>query len=72
MSITKPSSVEKYDRTKCVENAGGQFQLVLAASARAREIANKRNFAERGGSREVYDAKPCVQALIEISEGTIE
>ena len=66
------SSIEKYDRTKCVEETGNQFKLVLLASARARDIANRRNFAERGGDRTTHENKPCVQALIDISEGKVE
>jgi len=51
------------DRNKAVENAGGQHDLVLMASHRAREIQN--------GSepRLESDSAPTVIALLEIEQG---
>jgi DNA-directed RNA polymerase omega subunit len=64
----KPS-IERYSIDKCLENAGGnRFDLILLASQRARDIANKRIFAGRTNKNE-YENKPTTQALIDIEQG---
>lgn len=64
------NSVEAVNIDQAIENIGGnRFQLILAASQRAREIANRRIFAERGGDRTKYYHRPIVQALIDVAEG---
>ena len=50
---------------------GSRYQMILAAAARAREIANKRSFAEKHGDRTKYANKPNVEALCEIDQGKI-
>ena len=45
--------------------------MILAGAARAREIANKRTFAEKGGDRTKHPNKPVVEALCEIDQGKI-
>lgn len=64
------NSVEAVDIDLALENFGGnRFQLILGAAQRAREIANRRIFAERGGDRTKYNHRPIVQALIDVAEG---
>jgi len=64
----KPS-IERYSIDKCLEKAGGnRFDLILLASQRARDIANKRIFAGRTNKDE-YENKPTTQALIDIEQG---
>jgi hypothetical protein len=48
-----------------------QFQFILAASVRAREIATARTIAERAGSRVKYDNRASVSAITEFAEGKI-
>jgi DNA-directed RNA polymerase omega subunit len=56
------------DTEKCVENAGGnRFNLVLIASARAREI--RRQHASSDKREHVHSI---VTALKDIQEGTVE
>jgi DNA-directed RNA polymerase subunit K/omega len=53
------------DRSKCVKNAGGsQFELVLAASARARQIAEE---VKRSGTKVHHNV--VMDALLEIQSG---
>lgn len=66
------SSVEVYN----IDNAlavfdNNQFQLILAASVRAREIATARTIAERAGSTVKHANRHSVQALTEFAEGKI-
>jgi DNA-directed RNA polymerase subunit K/omega len=48
-----------------------QFQLILAASIRSREIATQRTFQERNGIKMTYENKSNVTALYEIANGTV-
>jgi DNA-directed RNA polymerase subunit K/omega len=71
MAATK-SSVEVYnidDALAVFDN--NQFQLILAAAVRAREIATARTIAERAGSQVKYANRHSVQALTEFAEGKI-
>lgn len=64
------NSVEAVNIDQALENFGGnRFELILGASQRAREIANRRVFAERGGDRTKYNHRPIVQSLIDVAEG---
>ena len=64
------NSVEAVDIDLALENFGGnRFQLILGAAQRAREIASKRNFAERNGDSTKHRHRPIVQALIDVAEG---
>jgi DNA-directed RNA polymerase subunit K/omega len=71
MAATK-SSVEIYnidDALAVFDN--NQFQLILAAAVRAREIATARTIAERAGSKVKYANRPSVSAIIEFAEGKV-
>ena len=62
-------SIERYNIDTCLEEAGGnRFDLILLASQRARDIANKRIFAGKTNKNE-YENKPTTQALIDIEQG---
>lgn len=66
------SSVEIYnidDALAVFDN--NQFQFILAASVRAREIATARTIAERAGSKVKYNNRASVSAIIEIAEGKV-
>ena len=68
----KKSSVEIYnidDALAVFDN--NQFQLILAAAVRAREIATARTIAERAGSTVKYTTRHSVQSLLEFAEGKI-
>jgi DNA-directed RNA polymerase subunit K/omega len=70
--IAKKSSVEVYnidDALAVFDN--NQFNLILAAAVRAREIATSRNIAERNGSTVKYANRHSVTALAEFAEGKI-
>jgi DNA-directed RNA polymerase omega subunit len=54
------------DTDKCVENIGNRFDLVIAASARSREIS-RRNRA----SNQLQHRHPIVSALLDVQEGRI-
>jgi DNA-directed RNA polymerase subunit omega len=54
------------DTEKCVENIGNRFDLVIAASARSREIS-RRNRA----SNQLQHRHPIVSALLDIQEGRV-
>jgi DNA-directed RNA polymerase omega subunit len=54
------------DTDKCVANVGGRFDLVLIATARAREIARKHKHDEN-----TTQVNAPVSALLEIQEGKI-
>jgi DNA-directed RNA polymerase subunit K/omega len=45
--------------------------MILAGATRAREIANKRTFAEKQGDHTKHENKPVVEALCEIDQGKI-
>jgi DNA-directed RNA polymerase omega subunit len=60
----KESRGTQVDTTKCVDQIGNRFDLVLAAAARAREIKRLNKHSER------YEHKHAlVTALLEIQEG---
>ena len=60
------------DVSKAIENVGGnRFQLVLVASARAREIANKRNLVLRNDPTVEYSVRVNTEALNDIAEGRV-
>lgn len=66
------SSVEVYnidDALAVFDN--NQFQLILAAAVRAREIATARTIAERAGSTVKYANRHSVTALAEFAEGKV-
>lgn len=66
------TSVEKVNIDNCVDAFGGnRFHLILAAAARAREIASQRVFQERNGIRIPHKNKPTVESLVEIADGKI-
>lgn len=66
------TSVEKVNIDLCLERFdGSRFNLIIAAAARAREIASARVIAERSGIRQTFENKPNVTALMEIAEGKI-
>lgn len=58
------------DVQKCVENVGGnQFQMILVAAARAREIASRRNIAVRNNPNERFKTKIITEALDDVEQG---
>ena len=59
-----PVRTDRLDVEKCAVNAGGRFNLVLLAAARAREIARQNR-----GSDKFEHIHPGVTALLEIQEG---
>ena len=60
------------DVQKCVENVGGnQFELILIAATRAREIANSRTIAQKANSQLKYPVKIVTSALEEVEQGKI-
>lgn len=68
----KKNSIEVYnidDALAVFDN--NQFQLILAASVRAREIASQRVFQERNGVRVPYENKPTVEALCDFADGKV-
>lgn len=68
----KKSSVEVYNIDDALAVFGNnQFQLILAAAVRAREIATARTIAERAGSTVKYANRHSVTALAEFAEGKI-
>lgn len=57
---------------KCVENVGGnQFELILIAATRAREIANTRGIAQKNNPQLKYDTRIVTSALEEVEQGKI-
>ena len=72
MSVKIQNTVERYNIDNCVKAFGGsRYQMIIAGAARAREIANKRSFAEKHGDRTKHANKPIVEALCEIDQGKI-
>ena len=66
------SSVEVYNIDDALEVFdNNQFNLILAAAVRAREIATARTIAERAGSKVKYVNRHSVTALYEIANGTV-
>lgn len=66
------NSVEKVNIDQALEVFdNNQFQLILAAAVRAREIATRRVIQERNDGRLWYGNKPTVEALSEIANGKI-
>ena len=64
------SSIEKYNIDKALAAFdNNQFELILGASVRAREIADQRAREMRNNPHVRYDTKPVVQAIGEISSG---
>lgn len=60
------------DVQKCVQNVGGnQFELILIAATRAREIANTRTIAQKNNPQLKYSVKTVTAALEEVVEGKI-
>ena len=46
------NTVERYNIDNCLKLFGGnRYQMILAGAHRAREIANKRSFAEKHGDK---------------------
>lgn len=66
------TSIEKVNIDKALDVFdNNQFQLILAAAVRAREIASQRTFQERNGVRVPYENKPTVEALCDIANGKV-
>ena len=64
------NTVERYNIDNCVNVfEGSRYKMILAGATRAREIANKRTFAEKQGDRTKHENKPVVEALCEIDQG---
>ena len=64
--LSKLSRGTEINTDTCVANAGGRFDLVLIASARAKEIARKQQY----DNEQTY-VNPCVSALLEIQSNTV-
>lgn len=72
MSVKTVNTVERYNIDNCVKSFdGSRYRMILAGAARAREIANKRTFAEKQGDVTKHGNKPVVEALCEIDQGKI-
>jgi DNA-directed RNA polymerase subunit K/omega len=72
MTINAVNTVERYNIDNCLTPfEGNRFRMILAASVRAREIANTRNIADKNGNRTPYPNKSVVEALCEIDQGKI-
>ena len=57
---------------KCVKNIGGnQFELILIAATRAREIASQRLIAQKNNPQLKYPVKIITEALEEVEQGKI-
>jgi DNA-directed RNA polymerase omega subunit len=66
------NTVERYNIDNCITPFGGnRFRMILAAAARAREIASQRTIAEKNGNKTQHQNKPVVETLCEIDEGKI-
>ena len=56
----------------CVKNVGGnQFEMILIAATRAREIASSRLIAQKNNPHLKYPVKIVTSALEEIEQGKI-
>ena len=60
------SRSSEVDTDKCVELAGGRYNLVLMAATRSREIATRNRSSDRH-----EHLHPNITALLEIQEGKI-
>jgi len=70
---TLRTSIEKVDLDACIKEFGGsRYNLILASTVRAREIAYQRLLAAKGGGNIAYESKPAVEALCEIAAGKID
>ena len=66
------TTVELVNIDKCLDAFdGSRFRLILAAAARAREIANKNTIADKDSKSSKHVHKPTVDALLEIADGKI-
>jgi DNA-directed RNA polymerase omega subunit len=60
------------DVQKCVQNVGGnQFELILIAATRAREIAGARSIAQKNNPELKYSVKIVTAALEEVAQRKI-
>jgi len=60
------------DVQKCVENIGGnQFELILIAATRAREIANTRSISQKNNPQLEYPNRIVTAALEEVEQNKI-
>jgi len=69
VDMKKPSVLSRgteIDIEKCSVNVGGRFDLVLIATARAREISRKHR-----DDGETSQVNSCVSAILEIQNGKI-
>lgn len=72
MSTKLTLQSQDVDISKAIENVGGnRFHLVLIASARAREIANKRNLVLRNDPNAEYAVRVVTEALNDVAEGRV-
>ena len=72
MPVKTLNTVERYKIDNCVSVfEGSRYKMILVGATRAREIANKRTFAEKQGDRTKHENKPVVEALCEIDQGKI-
>ena len=68
MNLTTQS--RDIDVQKCVENVGGnQFELILIAATRAREIANTRSIAHKNNPQLKSPIRIVTAALEEVVQG---
>ena len=59
------NTVERYNIDNCLELFGGnRYQMILASAFRAREIANKRSFAEKHGDKTKHANKQIGRAHV--------
>ena len=66
---TRSQDINIYD---CVDNVGGnQFELILVAATRAREIANARTIALKENPQLKYPVKIVTAALEEVEQGKV-
>jgi DNA-directed RNA polymerase subunit K/omega len=67
--MKKPSKLSRgteINTDTCVANAGGRFDLVLIASARAREIARMQKY-----DNDATYVNPCVSALLDVQSNSV-
>ena len=66
----KLSAFQQVNIDKALEAFNGdRYQLILAASLRAREIQTRRNIEARDGKHKYYENQPPVAALKEFANG---
>ena len=69
MSTEKKFRIQSHelDIEKAIDNTGGnRFNFIVLASAKAREIANRRNLVLRNDSTVEFDTRTITQAIHEI------